>query len=382
MYLVVSLFTLFNAGILFISSSKRFIENRYLSILFLLIGLRAMGYIPTLLDLNPVFHLIFFGNLFPLYFLIGPYFYFYFRFYILGKTISFKKDFKHYIIFFLSVINMVPFYFSTIEYKTMLLNKIFLNINQTFYVKFWYGTSALYYLGSPVVTLIYITMSFFLLINHSNILESKFMEEGFVTLKKWLFTLMTFFLLLFLSNLILTFVVYLTNKDLPKIFFAIPLLALFLMNMFVYKYPQILYGIKFTKLPGNKKLNLINKSRKIVDLDYDLKLQFDSQIATYQENKDFTKNEFTLSYVSNDMNIPKYRLQEYFKKELQISFIDFRDEMRIKCFIDNISKDDLKKYNLGSIISEYGFSKVSTFKLAFNKHHQTSLSEFLQSITQ
>jgi AraC-like DNA-binding protein len=380
MYLVISLFTLFNAGILYISSGSRFIENKYLSVIFFLLSLRGFGYIPTIEDLNPLFSLVFFANLFPLNLLIGPFVYFYFRFYILEQKITFKKDYKHFIMCFLAVINMIPFYVSSMSYKRMMLIKTLAKVNEVFYMKFWFGTSAFYYLATPLFTLFYVALSFILLENHSSNLENKLMQDGFVTLKKWLYLLLTFFLLLFLSNLIMTYSVYLNDKELPQILFAIPLLGLFLLNMSLYRYPQILYGIKFTKFTPHKKLNVINKARKEIDLDQDFKLQFERQIIIYRENKDFTKNEFSLSYLSNDMNIPKYKLEVFFKNELQISFIDFRNEMRIQYFLDNINKEDLNKYNLGSIIKEYGFNKLSTFKLAFNKYHQTSLSEFLQSI--
>jgi AraC-like DNA-binding protein len=101
----------------------------------------------------------------------------------------------------------------------------------------------------------------------------------------------------------------------------------------------------------------------------------------YQVNKAYNTSDFTIAFIANDLEIPEYILNDYFKNQLKVKFIDFRNELRIKYFCETINKEDLKRYTANAIANKYGFSHIKSLKKAFDACQPESYEAFHSKLT-
>ena len=376
MFIAVTLFSLLNALILFASSGKRNRGNAYLAILFLGISIRGLTSGVSLLALHLTLQKLFFNNLLPLFFLYGPLVYFYVRHEVLDIPFKLKRDFKHLLVFSMSIINVIPYYMSSNAFKESVIALTIKNPLNYLHVHFWIVDSPVYYTGGPIHTLFYLTLSLYTISNRNKTLSNKLSAESFEKLINWLYTFITIFYAFTISNLIFSTYVLTTGNSLSNL---PPLIsgALFLyLNVQIYKHPQVLFGIKFSKSTNGNPIVHINKAKPIIALDPSFEMKFYQKMEQYQVNKAYNTSDFTIAFIAKDLEIPEYILNDYFKNQLKIKFINFRNEYRIKDFCETITKEDFQRYTANAIANKFGFSDIKSLKKAFDACQPESYEAF------
>lgn len=376
MFIAATLFSLLNALILFASSGKRNQGNKYLAFIFLYVTLRGFASKIALQALNPFLQKLFFNNLLPLFFLFGPIIYFYIRLEVLDISFKIKRDFKHLLVFSLSFINMVPHYMSSTNFQNDFIELSLQNPLSYLFVNFWMFDSPIYYIGGPIHTLFYLTLSLYTISNRNKALSKKLSTESFDQLINWLYTFITIFYAFTISNCIFATFVYVTGNSLflmPPIVSGIIFLYL---NVQIYKHPQVLFGIKFSKSSNANPIVHINKVKPIIALDTSFEMKFNQKMEQYQVNKSYNTSDFNMAFIANDLKVPEYILNNYFKNQLKVKFTDFRNKYRIKDFCETITKEDLQRYTANAIANKFGFSNIKSLKKAFDACQPESYEAF------
>lgn len=376
MFIAATLFSLLNALILFASSGKRNQENKYLALIFLYVTLRGFASGIALQALNPFLQKLFFNNLLPLFFLFGPIIYFYIRLEVLDISFKIKKDFKHLLVFSLSFINMLPYYMNSTNFKNDIIELSLQNPFAYLNVNFWMFDSPIYYIVGPIHTLFYLTLSLYTISNRNKALSKKLSAESFDQLINWLYIFITIFYAFTISNCIFATYVYVTGNSLflmPPIVSGIIFLYL---NVQIYKHPQVLFGIKFSKSPNANPIIHINKAKPIIALDTSFEMKFNQKMEQYQVKKAYNTSDFTIAFIANDLEVAEYILIDYFKNYLKVKFTDFRNELRIKDFCETINKEDFQRYTANAIANKFGFSHINSLKKVFDTCQSESYEAF------
>jgi|GEM_PF-6520187 len=374
-------FTLINSILLNLSSGKNSKGNIYLSLIYLTIALSGFTLVPVLRELHPTFQIVFFNNLAPFVLLSGPIMFMYFRFIVDGSHFSLKRDFKHFLPFAIAFINMIPFYFSDLSSKKILLNQVLQNYHRIFEIDYFWFSSKYYYLLNPIYTLGYLVICLLYLNKNYKKIIANVEPNARTNYNKWLSYLLVYFTLLIFMQIILVYYSYLSNK--PIIYqpiFVFPIIVLLLFNLEIYNYPQILYGIKFTKGSEDSKTIFIKKTRKKIIINHDFIQRYEQKMHAYQENLTFLSPNVSVQQVAEDLNCPKYLLEYYIKNELNSNFAEIKNRYRIEYFIKSFQPGDLGKYTLDAIVKTYGFSNIQNFKREFSKVYNEEFTDYLKKI--
>jgi hypothetical protein len=384
MFIAVALFSLLNACILFASSSKKYRGNTYLGYLFLIIALRGFTSGEVFRDLPINIRQFIFIYLLPfvlpLFFSIGPLLYFYVRQEVLNISFRFRQDFKHLLILLLSFINMFSYYTSSLALKKGNMDIFFQNPSTHVKVNLGLTTSAIYFIGSPIHTLFYLTLSLYTISNKNRFIANKLKPIGFELLSKWLYFILTIFYALAVFNLIISTYTLVTGDTLfilPPIITGIIFLIL---NIRFYKHPQIIFGIKFSKSNNSLNFSHINNRKSEVKFTSSFESNFNQKIDQYRISKEFVKSEFNIGLIAKDLDLPEYMVNNYFKTQLKIKFIHFRNELRIAYFCETIKKEDFNLYTSNSIAKKFGFSNITSLKKAFDTCKPESYETFYSTL--
>jgi AraC-like DNA-binding protein len=148
------------------------------------------------------------------------------------------------------------------------------------------------------------------------------------------------------------------------------------LNAQIYKYPQVLFGIKFSKSPKTKPINHFNQAKPTIEIESDFESKFNKKLEQYRLNKEYLASNFSMENMAKDLEIPEYILKNYFKNHLKVKFKDFRNELRIEHFCETIDKEDLKRYTANALAQKFGFSDMKSLKKAFDVCQPESYETF------
>jgi AraC-like DNA-binding protein len=104
-------------------------------------------------------------------------------------------------------------------------------------------------------------------------------------------------------------------------------------------------------------------------------------IQTYLEALPYIQKEFSLSQMSFDLKIPERFLSNYFNKELEITFSDWRKNLRIDHVCRLIEGGEAKNLTIEAIATNAGFASRSKFIDAFKERKGVTPSAFIKSIS-
>jgi hypothetical protein len=328
-------------------------------------------------ELHPILQVFFFQHFLPFNFLLGPVLYFYFRFQTRGIHFSIKRDYVHLLVFGISLLNMIPFYVSSLESKKMLLSLALQQFTQVFKLNLYFFNSSIYYLVPPLFTISYMVISLNLLMKHADYVYKNLVDTSKKTLQNWLSNIFGCFLALIWINFILTYYAYINEDNTRYSIFIVTVLILTYLNIQVYNFPQILYGIKFTQNLDERPIILINKSKKNILIDEVFINTFEETIQEYQKTLAYLSPKFDIYQLARDTNYPTYVLIFYFKTNLNCQFADFKNRLRIEYFLRSFDPNELTKFTLIHLVKRYGYSNLVSFKKAFHQIHQEEFSKFL-----
>ena len=103
-------------------------------------------------------------------------------------------------------------------------------------------------------------------------------------------------------------------------------------------------------------------------------------IQAYLDALPYIQKEFSLSQMSFDLKIPERFLSNYFNKELEITFSDWRKNLRIDHVCTLIEDGEAKNLTIEAIATNAGFASRSKFIDAFKERKGVTPSAFIKSV--
>ena len=209
-------------------------------------------------------------------------------------------------------------------------------------------------------------------------------------IKRWFFTLA--FLQVLIDSMSLGHMITLYTKPFSILgissialfseshFFRICGGGFFVQNFFLFLFPKILYGnISYREgMDGEtnfKKIKLsLSKPLKSVQGEMD----FNAMILPYLSESPFVIKDFTLSQMSFDLKIPERVLSNYFNKELEKTFGEWKNDLRIEYASRLIHDGNAKKLTIEAMSTLSGFVSRSKFIDAFKARKGVTPSIYIK----
>ncbi len=124
----------------------------------------------------------------------------------------------------------------------------------------------------------------------------------------------------------------------------------------------------FSKKEKYKNINLPEQRSQ----EYKLKIQ-----SHFEDNKPYLDNDYTLTTLSEDLNIPKHLLSNVFSSQFQMSFTDFMNSRRVE--IAKVKLVNEQHLTVSSVAYDCGFNTLSSFNQAFKKFTKTTPSRYRET---
>jgi AraC-like DNA-binding protein len=167
-----------------------------------------------------------------------------------------------------------------------------------------------------------------------------------------------------------------------KYYFGICGAGFFLQNIFLFLFPKILYGnVSYTIEKGKDSIIDDIKSnlpKKIKDVS--VAEDIEKIIEKYLSTVPYISRDFSLSQMSFDLKIPERFLSNYFNKDLQITFSEWRKNLRIDHVCKMIEQGESKNLTIEAIATNAGFASRSKFIDAFKERKGVTPSAFIKSV--
>jgi AraC-like DNA-binding protein len=132
-------------------------------------------------------------------------------------------------------------------------------------------------------------------------------------------------------------------------------------------------GKEETEIIKTNEDNFIGEDHKIQLLIQ----QINEYIEKYQPYREV---EFNILVLSKALNVPQHQILYIFRVIFKKSFVDFRNELRIKYVIESIQKGKLKTLTLDAISKEAGFASRTTFYAVFKKQIGITPGEYVEKM--
>ena len=335
-----------------------------------------------------------------LYFLIGPFAYFYVRSILRDNLKLSKTDFLHFLPFILIFIGTIPFLFSTWEYKFLLAKSIADGeFMQSKYNINFLIPKIINQLIRPPFAMLYLVLISREFIKSRNVFKS--FSYGKVV-KIWLGLFFLFFSLTVVFYIIVQLAFYLNIQflfDNLWVYYLLNSIAFvyLVFNFSLILFPQILYGLPISKLIIDH--NDIHKVTKPIQNNNDTtipiienklatlsaffskeyEIEIESTINNWIAEKKYLEVNASLVTFSNYTNIPVHHLSYYFNSMLKVKYTDWRNALRIEYAKAQIDSGLNKSITLEALSLESGFSSQSTFIRSFKNVFGCTPSDYIKT---
>lgn len=388
------LFGIFTSFILLYYLSALNRSNIFLALFFLCCNLVVLVYYGLHFTKDIFWEGVCFVNWLPLSYLLGPLLFYYVKTTLSDSNKLGKWDWLHLIPAFLTIINCLPFTTLPFEQKKQIAHEI-VNVTENYSLHFNFVSFEFILLSRSVHLFIYSVASLIYFYIHGQQTLRKFgrLPSNHSIIKRWLYLLCAIQIVIAVNSIGHMSTLYdfhytvfgIPAKDFftEKNYFGICGGGFFLQNIFLFLFPKILYGnISYTVQQGKDTLieeiksSLPRKTKEIATLH-----DFEKNIADYLKTIPYIQKEFSLSQMSFDLKIPERVLSNYFNKELQITFSEWRKRLRIDHVCKLIDSGESKNLTLEAIANNAGFASRSKFIDAFKERKGITPSAYIKSIT-
>jgi AraC-like DNA-binding protein len=333
-------------------------------------------------------------------YLIGPFAYFYVRSIFRDTVALSKKDYLHFLLFFIIFIGLIPFFFSSWEYKLFISQKI---IEHT-YMSSSYNIN---YLVPKTINQLLRPLSalFYLVIVTRTFIRNKTVFKSFShakVIKIWLGLFYLLFSLTFVFYIIGQLAFYLNIKFFIEnlwFYYLISSIAFMYLafNLSLVLFPQILYGLPIPKSLTNHNdiptaTNPIQISNEIATpiienksaavaafFSKDYELEIEVAINQWIADNKFLEANATLISISTFTAVPVHHLSYYFNSLLKVKYTDWRNTLRIEFVKAQIDSGFNKSITLEALALESGFSSQSTFIRSFKNVCNCTPSDYIKN---
>lgn len=393
MAILFPLFGIFTSFILlyYLSSLNR--SNIFLALFFLCCNLVVLVYYGLHFTKDLFWEGVSFVNWLPLSYLLGPLLFYYVKTTLSDSNKLQKWDWLHLLPAVFIVINCLPFTTLPFDQKAQIAHEI-VNVTENYTLDFNFVSFEFILYSRSIHLLLYSIFSIGYFYTRSKSILKNFnrLPSNHSIISRWLYLLCLIQIVIAINSIghmstlygvqFNIFGIPSTRIFTEKYYFEICGGGFFLQNIFLFLFPKILYGnVSYTIEKGKDniiddlKSNLPKKQKETATIQ-----DIEQIIQRYLENSPFIQKEFSLSQMSFDLKIPERFLSNYFNKELNITFSDWRKNLRIDHVCKLIELGEAKNLTIEAISTNAGFASRSKFIDAFKERKGVTPSAFIKSI--
>ena len=359
--------------------------NRYLAYHFFLNSLFGFSHWASVLTDSENLRAIFLIHYFPIYLLNTPFLYFYVRA-VLTEKIQIKGwDYLHFVPFLVILINILPYSLLPWQQKLNFAYQLHQNFGRIYEIYFPFVSFGVYFVLRSVLSLAYIIAS--ALIVRKAIMSDELTHN--MTLKSWLkvclglgaifnLTLIIFSVISLLNN---DFVLMLDEQGRGRSVATVLMSAL---TISIYFFPKVLYGLQFksgNSLGDVMKLNEeITKVAKTPEVSNARLKQVDKLVENHTFEKLYLVPGYALSDLVKNISIPEHVLTYYFNNYKGITFLKWKNKLRIEEAIKLLKSGEADTNTLESVGKACGYKSRSNFIQAFKSQTGESPSAYLKNL--
>jgi AraC-like DNA-binding protein len=329
-----------------------------------------------------------FVHFLPLSFLLGPALFFYVKNTVSEDKKLYRSDLLHLLPAIFTFFATLPFTTLPLATKTAMAHEI-VNITEDYNLNFQWVTFEQILEGRSVHLILYCLASIIYFLRNKRYLMKKYGElpSNHRLIQKWIFSLIFLQLVIASNSLGHMLTIYAHNYAILGIpsavifsearFFAICGGGFFIQNFILFLFPKILYGnvsYEINMAPAtifqDMKSNLAKKSAAYRN--------FDLEIQNYLSRNPFVQKDFSLSQMSFDLKIPERFLSNYFNKELEKTFGEWKNDLRIEFACQLINEGNAKRITIEAISTDAGFVSRSKFIDAFKARKGVTPSAYIK----
>ena len=362
-------------------------KNAYLlSAYFIIFSIYPLTYHFTFFSTNDFLLAIIFYQFSPLYFVAGPLLYFYIK-----GTLRDKIEWKwihlfHLLPFIVSIINVIPYLFSSFSHKLEFAHLIHQNTENLKKLEYnWFIPKTTGLILRPISVGIYIIASFYQIYRAIKYYRQE--NRQFQLIIRWLCVLLIIssgfmFVYGYAGNITRQNDIKIAFSNIERINYIIGGLFI-IFPISILMFPQILYGIPIReKVRSNKPLKENLSKKKYIDQpnkNYEAFKMLSNRIIEYFDNEmPYLKQDFSLTDLAAALNCPQHHISYCFSDFLEISFTKLRASRRVEHAKSLLLKGVTKKYSMEKVAAMSGFSSRSSFFSTFKEYTGLTPSEFIE----
>ena len=421
MLLYLSIFGFFVAALLFLNSRKKFTGNYYLVGFYMINSLNSLAIYSTFFGDSAHLVAVVQINFMSVFYLAGPFMYFYVRSLVNDNPRLYKSDLWHFLPFIILTIGIIPYVFKPFAYKLDIAERLLKDgrvlfdhynvivpqeVNIIFRWIYYLG----YFLFAGWYYWKYRTEKIHRVItsgNHKRRLDA------------WILVLLTTSILITSVLLWLTIDSYFSPqfhanvKDAAVLLYTMAI-AYIVLNFSLFVFPEFLYGYphsnslkldqalqQFTEIPERSAKRedendaFLPESLDVEDLQTSgidpystakLKLLtneylrlIEKRMLVVVEQKVYLKPEFSIVSLSDYTNIPIHHLSYYLNHVLHKKFNVWRNKLRIEHALLLINQGLSESMTLAAISEACGYTSQATFITAFKQVTGTTPSHYIKA---
>ncbi len=386
------LFGIFTSFILiyYLSSLNR--SNIFLALFFLCCNLIVLVYFGLHFTKDLFWEGVCFVHWLPLSYLLGPLLFYYVKTTLADNNKLEKWDWLHLIPAFLTIINCLPFTTLPFDQKAAIAHEI-VNVTENYRLHFSFVSFEFILFSRSVHLLLYslFSIGYFYYHTKKTFVRFQTLPSNHSIIKRWILLLSGIQIVIAINSIGHMTTIYglhFSIAGIPassifteKYYFGICGGGFFMQNIFLFLFPKILYGnVSYTIEKGKDniideiKSNLPKKIKEVSVAD-----DIEKTLQIYLAKHPYVEKDFSLSQMSFDLKIPERFLSNYFNKELNITFSEWRKHLRIDHVCKMIEQGESKNLTIEAISANAGFASRSKFIDAFKERKGVTPSAFIKS---
>ena len=360
--------------------------NRYLAYHFFLNALFGIAHWASVVSDSDTLRAIFTIHYFPIYLLNTPFLYFYVRAVLTDKIYIKGWDYIHFIPFVLILFNVLPYCVQPWSFKLNFAYQLHRDFNTIYRIHFPLVSFPVYFVSRSVLSLIYIAMSAMIVMKAN---RKKLLAKSIV-LKRWLIVCLSLGAIFNLS--LIAFSIYsLLQHDFILIMDeegkgrTVATVFMSALTVSIYFFPKILYGLQYSPSSTLTDVIKLNEEMAIIAKTPELSKarikQVQTALMSYLPEKKFLQPGFSLTDLVKDLGIPEHVLTFYFNNHKGITFLKWKNQLRIEEAIMLLNAGEAETNTLESVGKTCGYKSRSNFIQAFKTHTGESPSAYLKKLS-
>ncbi len=406
MLLYVSLLNCFLSLLMLFFNRRKNRNSIFLSFVILFISLYTTAYYFIAFGQSHFWAAIFYANLAPLWYLPGPFLYWYVRGNLEDRLHWRQSDWLHLLPFAISLIGVLPYLIKPFQYKLDTVSALFRDPNiPKFAPPNWLISVEWNLILRPGLVLTYAVFCIGWVVKAQGPISrsSEVAQDQWFFLRNWMILLCGMLIFLSGPSLVLSYFYSVDDHiDFGRIntysMSYITAYAPTLLSVILLIYPRILYGIPRSTLTvrtatapndpisgeaeehsGYGKSAV--KEAELLRQNHGPFEELSQRVLVFMaERKPYLDADFTLEGLAKAMNVPKHHLYYCFQNILHTKFTRLRTEYRIEHAKKLLAEADLTRTTLNVVGKESGFSSTSAFYTAFKVEVGCSPGEYAAGV--